>query len=177
MARESVSISPALSSTGIRRNSSAQYGLNLRWARISAILCLSSSNFFLNWAISETHKKRKATSHRGTADLPLPVELHFCTLEDVQFRQLQAHIAQNRSFCIRAKFRAEAPAALQCCSSLLGKEHTSSPFPWLPLCRLTKTSVAQKQWYHKWYHLPTLPKNIPTAFARPGSGKGSPGTG
>lgn len=37
----------------------AQYGLNLRWARISAILCLSSSNFFLNWAISEMGRKKK----------------------------------------------------------------------------------------------------------------------
>lgn len=61
---ESIGISPAQASEKI-----AQYGRNLRWARISAILCLSSSNFFLNWAMSETGRKR--TGHTGAADLPL----------------------------------------------------------------------------------------------------------
>lgn len=61
---ESIGISPAQAS-----ENTAQYGRNLRWARISAILCLSSSNFFLNWAMSETGKKR--TGHTRAADFPL----------------------------------------------------------------------------------------------------------
>lgn len=41
----------------------AQYGRNLRWARISAILCLSSSNFFLSWAMSERMKRGVGYGH------------------------------------------------------------------------------------------------------------------
>lgn len=42
---------PAETSKDVAAPRVAQYGRNLRWARISAILCLSSSNFFLSWAM------------------------------------------------------------------------------------------------------------------------------
>lgn len=49
-----------------------QYGRNFRCARISAIFCLSSSNFFLSWAMSERHKEETGSGRKRW------VECHPC---------------------------------------------------------------------------------------------------
>lgn len=143
----------------------------MRWARISAILCLSSSNFFLNWAMSETGRRRKGPGHTGAADLPL-LRSFASTHQEGLSPDTRKHTLPRAGPFVWAKCQAGALALhfQQCCSSLLGRKLASFPFQLLPLCRLKKHLLES-------HNLCALLQNIPAALARTGGGKGCPRAG